>query len=227
MIFSCPTASERRWRRVGHRDRVTTRLVPPKIVRDHGHPGGGQIRHPCGAAARLPEPAMASRIGASPTRRSAVARRDGPGPCRRSPSGAPGWHAARRLGRPGVLAAAFGSFVGPGIRRAANAGPLPRAAGSDAFAGPAERPAHAFRTLRGRPRDPVLAFLPASPADPPGGSRERSGRRSPGSRSASTHRPGQGAAEAHQQSIGREAEFRRRILAERLPERDGQIGRTA
>ncbi len=72
-----------------------------------------------------------------------------------------------------------------------------------------------------------LAFLPASPADPPGGSRGRSGRRSPGSRSASTHRPGQGAAEAHQQSVGREAEFRRRILAERLPERDGQIGRTA
>lgn len=63
----------------------------------------------------------------------------GPGPCRRSPSGAPGWHAAQRLGRPGVLAAAFGSFVGPGIRRAADAGPLPKASGSDAFAGPAER----------------------------------------------------------------------------------------
>ena len=145
---------------------MTTRLVPPKIVRDHGHPGGGQIRHPCGAAARLPEPAMASRTGASPTRRSAVARRDGPGPCRRSPSGAPGWHAARRLGRPGVLAAAFGSFVGPGIRRAANAGPLPRAAGSDAFAGPAERPAHAFRTLRGRPRDPVPCVPPGQPGGP-------------------------------------------------------------
>lgn len=93
----------------------------------------------------------------------------GPGPCRRSPSGAPGWHAAQRLGRPGVLAAAFGSFVGPGIRRAADAGPLPKASGSDAFAGPAERPAHAFRTLRGRPRDPV----PCVPPGQPGGSSRR------------------------------------------------------